>query len=111
MVSSFCLKEKLIVYITYIEDINAYCDVCVCECSINKSAWSMELRVMILWWKKLGRSNVVNVEGVRCWTCLGEIVLLVMDALLIGKNGRVITQKRLVSCHGNMVKNIRKKRT
>ena len=26
------------------------------------------------------------------------------------KNGRVITQKRLGSCHGNMVKNIRKKR-
>jgi len=60
--------------------------------------------------EKLRRSNVVNVEGIRCWECLGEIMLLVMDALLIRKNGRVITQKKLGSCHGNMVKNIRKKR-
>ena len=37
------------------------------------------------------------------------VTLLVMDALLIGKNGRVITQKKLGSCHGNIEK-MRKKR-
>ena len=51
----------------------------------------------VLWWKKLRRSNVLNVEGIRCWKCFGEIMLPVMDALLIGKNG----QKMLGSCHGN----------
>ena len=38
------------------------------------------------------------------------LLVLVVDALLIGKNVRVITQKKLGSCHGTMVKNIRKKR-
>ena len=46
---------------------------------------SMELRVVILWWKRLRRNNVINVEGIMCWKCLGEIMLLVVDALLIGK--------------------------
>ena len=35
-------------------------------------------------------------------------MLLVMEALLIGQNGQVRTQKKSGSCHGNMVKNIRK---
>lgn len=34
--------------------------------------------------------------------------LLVMDTLLIAKNARVLTQKNLGSCHGHMVKNVRK---
>ena len=32
------------------------------------------------------------------------LLVLVVDALLIGKNVRVITQKKLGSCHGTMVK-------
>jgi len=33
------------------------------------------------------RSRVVNVETIRCWKCLEEIMPLGMDALLIGKMG------------------------
>ena len=38
-------------------------------------------------------------------------MLFVMDALFVGRNGQVITQKKFGSCHGHMVKNTRKKRS
>jgi len=70
----------------YIKPLNIYCE--VCEGNIKKSNMeSMELFVVILWQKTLRRSNVVNVEDIRCWKYSVE-KLLVMDALLIGKMGR-----------------------
>ena len=39
MVSSTCLKEKLVVYV---KDMNIYCE--VCECSIKKSNWGKHLK-------------------------------------------------------------------
>ena len=46
---------------------------------------SMVLHVVILWLKKLRRKNHGHVKGKRDWTCLGEIMLLAMDA--VRKNG------------------------
>ena len=46
--------------------------------------------MVILWWKKLRNNNVENAEGIRDWKCSGEGLLLVMDALLIGKSGQGI---------------------
>ena len=65
---------------------------------------------MTMWWKKLRRSNVVNVEGIRCWKCSVGQMLLVMYALLIGKNGQIVFQKKLGNCRGNMGKNIRRRK-
>ena len=42
--------------------------------------------MVILWWKKLRKNSVVNVEGIRCWKCSVGKMLPVMYALLIGKN-------------------------
>jgi len=52
--------------------------------------------------RKLRKNNVGNVRGIRRWRCLGEILLLVMDALLIGKHGQIITQKKLGIYRGNL---------
>ena len=71
---------------------------------------SMELLLVILWWKKLRKNSVVNVEGIRCWKCSVGKMLPVMYALLIGKNGQIITQKKLGSCRGNMGKNRRRRK-
>ena len=48
MVSSTCLKGKLIVYIKRIKDMNIYSEVKVCGGDIWQPE-NMELRVVILW--------------------------------------------------------------
>jgi len=60
-------------------------------------------------WKKLRKNDGGHFKG-RCWNCLGERMLLVVDALLIGKKMLRIIQKGFGSCRGNMGKNLRKKR-
>ena len=58
MVSSTCLKEKLVVFI---KGMSIYCE--VCECNIKKSNWGKHLKTtkhgitsVILWWKKLRKT-------------------------------------------------------
>jgi len=41
----------------------------------------------------LAKNNVAYAEGIRGWKCLGKIMLLVMDAFLIGKSGQGITPR------------------
>ena len=41
----------------------------------------MELLLVILWWKKLRKNSVVNVEGIRCWKCSAGKMLLAMLCL------------------------------
>lgn len=94
MVTSFCLKEKQIIHT---KDIIVRCVSAV----LTKLRGGGRLKT-----RKHGIEWGDDVEG-----AIGEIVLLVLDALLIGKNERVIAQKKLGSCHGNMVTNIRTKRT
>ena len=54
---------------------------------------------------------VEEVEKKQCCKCRGQmIMLLILDALPIGKTGRMTMQKKLGSCRGNMGKNIGEKR-
>ena len=57
-----------------------------------------------------GAIVVEEVEKKQCCKCRGHKVLNMLrgdlDALLIGKNGQIIMQKKLGSCRGNMGKNI-----
>ena len=73
-----------------------YCE--VCRRNIKKSVWGgVNICLKIRKRRKRSgelvveevekKSNVVNVQGIRCWKRLGERMLLVMDALLIDKNG------------------------
>ena len=97
MVSSTCLREKLVVYIK-IWAFTARCVSAILRKVIGENIWklqSMELFLVILWWKKLRKNSVVNVEGIRCWKCSVGKMLPVMYALLIGKNGQIIIQKKL----------------
>ncbi len=64
-----------------------------------------------------GEVVVEKVDKKQCCKCRGckvlemfRIVILVLDALLVGKHVRIMTRKKLGSCHGSMVKNVRKKR-
>ena len=74
-----------------------YCE--VCERNIKKSNWetfeNQKARTWVqMWLKKLRKNNVGNAGSIRDWKCLGKIMLLVMDALLIGKSGQEIIQKK-----------------
>ena len=71
MVSSTCLKEKLVVY-TSSKDMSIYCE--VCECNIRKSNWGKHLKTTkhgIV----CGDIVVEEVEKKQCCKCGGHKVL------------------------------------
>ena len=92
-----------------------YCE--VCEGNIKRSNWRKHLKTTK---HGITSGNIVveEVEKKQCCKCRGHTVLemfsgkmpLAMYALLIGKHGQRIIQKKLGSCRRNMGKNIRRKR-
>ena len=97
--------------VVYIKDMNIYCE--VCDCHIKKSNWGKHLKTT-KHGIACGEIVVEEVEKKQCWKCRGHKglemfrggMLLVMDALLIGKNGQEIMPRKLGSCGKNIMLNI-----
>ena len=94
---------------------NIYCE--VCGYNVRKSHWGKHLKTT-RHGIACGDIVVEEVEKKQCCKCRGhkvldmfsEKMLLAMYALLIGKHGQIVIQKKFGSCRGNMGKNIRRKR-
>ena len=100
MVSSTCLKEKLVVYI---KDMNIYCE--VCGCSIKKSNWGKHLKTT-KHGIACGEIVVEEVEKKQCCKCRGHKVLEMFSGENATCNGCLAHRKKWADNNPEKVKEL-----